>query len=72
MGLVEEDLDGLGRLRFLGFINRWQSIARERVTEGHKEKVPGPHRAGFGGTRVFEDLKRAFSTPVRESQSPGD
>src|SRR3972149_8681744 len=46
MGLVEEDLDGFGRLRFLAFISRWQSIAcprePQRVLKG---RVP----AGEGG-----------------------
>jgi len=50
MGRVEEDLDGFGRLRFLAFISRRQSIARPREshTGSYKE---GAREGGHGGER---------------------
>jgi len=50
MGLVEEDLDGFGRVRLLAFISRWQTIARRRESQMLiKTKVPAPHGPGRVG-----------------------
>src|SRR5713226_4365069 len=45
-GLVEEELDGFGRLRFLAFISRSQSIARPGENHG------GSHRGGPPASRI--------------------
>ena len=51
MGLVEEDLDGFGRLRFLAFISRWKSIALTREQQmALKTRVPAL-AGGPGGER---------------------
>jgi len=51
MGFAEADLDGFGRLRFLAFINRWQSIARPREAQMVIKGRGPPGQGGLGGER---------------------
>jgi len=49
----------IGRLRFLAFISRWQSIARPRESQRViKRKVPAPHGAGLVGNQGETDISR--------------
>lgn len=59
MGLVEEDPDGFGRLRFLAFISRWQSIARPRESHGVIKRRCPPSRAGLTGNEGVQRDKRS-------------
>ena len=65
MGLVEEDLDGFGRLRFLAFISRWQSIARSR--ESHR----GSYREGACASRSGGSADEGFDHAGRTDAAYG-